>query len=169
MDERVIINKSKIYKNDLSKRYGFLIVGTLGQVLGLAITPIVLTLISDILVINIIVWSLFSLYAILRIFCCAHVMYSFKALKLTVELDTILSVEHGRVYRGELFVGTRVGRRYAEKVVFKNSGSVFATTDEVGTPSIGERFYLVKIKIFNIDRIVSFYNERTYCYKENLD
>lgn len=167
MDERIIINKSKIYTNDLSKRYGFLIVGTLGQVLGFAILPIVLTLISDILVMNIIVWLLFFLYAILKMFCCAYVMYSFKTLKFTVELDTILSVEHSRVYRGELFVGTRVGRRYANKVVFENSGSVYATTDEMSCPSAGERIYLVKIKLFNMDRVVSFYNERTYCYDGN--
>jgi hypothetical protein len=59
MDERLIINKSKIYKDDLSKRYRFLIVGSVGQILGLAIGPLVLTLISDILVMNILVWSIF--------------------------------------------------------------------------------------------------------------
>lgn len=167
MDERLIINKSKIYKDDLSKRYRFLIVGSVGQILGLAIGPLVLTLISDILVMNILVWSIFFLYAILKIFCCVQVIFLFKSMRFTIELDTIISVDHNRVYRGELFIGTRRGSRYAEKVVFENSGSVFVTADEINYPSIGERIYLVKIKVFNMDRVVSFYNERSYYYDGN--
>ena len=168
MENRVVINKQKI-STDLSKRYGFIILMTLSEILGLATIALVVTLLFDerFLALKIVLWCFLSLYAILKIYLCIYVIYAFKTAKFTVEIDTILKIEYEKLAIVYEIVYVRGYRKFMDKITFENSGKAFAHKDEIGHPSVGDKYYLVKIKIFNKAHIVSFYNERAYTYKND--
>ena len=171
MDERELINNKKIVENDLSERYGLLIMEAVVTILLFATITAVIVVLFNILPVKIVFFSMAGLVAIFKIYTCSYVIYSFKNAKFTVETDTIEEIQPDIVfYIGEI-VTTRIIRRIyfrpPKRVAFKNSGKVVVHESEISEHCrTGDKFYLVKIKIFGKNKIVSFYNEKAYRYED---
>lgn len=180
MDERGIINDKKIVENDLSPRCGFLIMEAVVLVLSLAILSFIMIWLFNVfttktiaLVVKIVVLSSVISFSIFRIVSCICVIHLFKNAKFSVELDTITEIKRDRMFfMVEPFIPTRIyfsrNFKFPKKVTFENSGKIIVGKNEIAEHCrVGDKFYLVKIKIFKKYKIVSFYNEKAYFYDNN--
>lgn len=182
MDERMVINNEKIFKDNFSKNYVFLIAEAVLRVVLFALYAFVIIfifavlsvniLVINMLVVKIVVGSIFFVISILKILSCIYVIYTFKKANFTVEIDAITKIKPERVFYIREFITTRLtdarDYKFSKKVIFKKSGSLI-TGKDMDHCSVGDRFYLVKIKILNKNRIVGFYSEKAYRYEGNSD
>ena len=174
MDERELID-NKIIENDLSKRCRYFIMQLVALCLLTAIVDISIIWFFNVwstkivaLVVEIVLLLSTVPILIFEIISCICVVHLFKNAKFSVELDTITEIKPDRIFYISEFIPTRIAwMKFPQKITFENSGKIIVGKYEISEHCrAGDKFYLVKIKIFGRNKIVSFYDEKAYRYED---